>query len=358
MPVLKDPKTGKTIFVMEEEDEEEEKTPQIPRGIKRILNKLPEITIPEEELKGIKSGQEEAKPVVQQMPVVQQVPVIQQLPVIPRKPKKTDAYWSTHRFHRRSVEVALDEYPYQSWEQIVDLCERAKSLGKDQPTLARGVGWLNKGERDAAIIATLFLGGFRRQEICHRVYKMPDGSNYEIGIKKGDFRFVTMPDGRDFIEFRNIKILKKYRKIPGTEYFDEFGKRHWKTQRVRGTRTFVLPAKEPVVGYLVNWARHFRYGQFLFDFTPRVIYDVCTMLDKRLFPHLLRSWRATQLAVEYHYDLAQLLAFFEWEDLKYARLYAKMNVTKMAMMTPDIEYDVGNHVVQKDKEGEEQQPQQ
>jgi len=331
MPIVKDPKTGKTIFVMEAEEEEEEAKLKVPKKVQGLMEGLPEV---------------EEKPPTPQPATPTPTPaapvqvLAQPQPVIPKKEKNPNAYWSTHKFHKRSVEVAMDEYPYESWQQVIDLCQRAFEQGKDNFVLIKGLGWTNSSERDAAIIATLFLGGFRAQEICHRSYKMPDGSIYEVGLKKGDFKTITMPDGREFIEFRNIHILKKYRKIPGTEWVDQNGKKHWKTERRRGTRTFAFPSKEPLVKYLMNYASRFKQGQYLFDISYDTVYRVCTRTEPRLFPHLLRSWRATQLAVEYHYDLAQLLEWFSWEDLRYARLYAKLNVTKMAMMTPDIDYGV------------------
>jgi hypothetical protein len=328
MPIVKDPKTGKTIFVMEAEEEEEaEAKPKVPKKVQSLMEGLPEIKV-------------EEKPATPPPTPAPPVQVPTQSPAVPKKEKNPNAYWSTHKFHKRSVEVAMDDYPYESWQQVIDLCQRAYEQGKDSLVLVRGLGWANSAERDAAIIATLFLGGFRAQEICRRSYKMPDSSIYEVGLKKGDFKTITMPDGREFIEFRNIHILKKYRKIPGSEWVDQNGKKHWKTERRRGTRTFAFPSKEPLVKYLMTYANHFKQGQYLFDISYDTVYRVCTKTEPRLFPHLLRSWRATQLAVEYHYDLAQLLEWFSWEDLRYARLYAKLNVTKMAMMTPDIDYGV------------------
>jgi hypothetical protein len=317
MPALKDPRTGKTIFFLEE-DEEEEPQPQPQPKQKPEL-----VTQPDQEEDLVEpEPQEEEEP----EPEPEEVHGPE-----PETKKSPRAYWATHKYRRRSVEVALDEYPFESWQQVIDLCQRAIDLGKDTPVFVRGKGWYNKGERDAAIIAALFLGGFRRQELCHKTYKMPDGSKYEVGIKKGDYKRFIANDGREFIEFKNIHILKKYKRIK-----DPSG--HYKTERVRAFRTFVFPAKEPLVKYLENWARHFSQGEYLFDISRQTVYRVCTTVEPRLFPHLLRSWRATQLAVEYGYDLAQLLEWFHWNDLKYAKLYAKMNVSRMVQLTPDIEY--------------------
>jgi hypothetical protein len=335
MPIVKDPKTGKTIFVMEAEEEEEEAEAKqkVPKKVQSLMEGLPEIKV-------------EAKPATPQppTPIPPPAPPVQvptQPPAVQRpSPPAVQPGKQTTKRHKRSVEFALDDYPYESWQQVIDLCERAKSLGKDRVALAKGVGWIDKGIRDAAIIAALFLGGFRRQEICHKTYKMPDGSIYEVGLKKGDFKKFKTQDGREFIEFRNIHIVKKYRRIPGTEYIGEDGKKHWKTERRRGFRTFAFPSKEPLVKYLEDYAKLFREGQYLFELTPDMVYQILVEIEPRLFPHLLRSWRATQLAVEYGYDLAQLLAWFSWEDLRYARLYAKLNVSRMVQLTPDIDYGV------------------
>jgi hypothetical protein len=320
MPALKDPKTGKLVFFLEEEDEEEEPQPQPTQKPELVPEEEPE---PPSDL-----VEEEPEPPAEPEPEPEPEEVHGPEPETKKSPR---AYWATHKYHRRSVEVALDEYPFESWQQVIDLCQRAMDQGKDTPVYVRGKGWYNKGERDAAIIATLFLGGFRRQELCHKTYKLADGSKYEVGIKKGDYKRFIANDGREFIEFKNIHILKKYKRIK-----DPSG--HYKTERLRAFRTFVFPAKEPLVVFLDNWARHFSQGEYLFDISRQTVYRVCTTVEPRLFPHLLRSWRATQLAVEYGYDLAQLLEWFHWNDLKYAKLYAKMNVSRMVQLTPDIEY--------------------
>jgi hypothetical protein len=319
MPALKDPRTGKTIFFLEEDEEEPQPQPKQKPELVPEEEPEPPSDLVEEEPEPPADLEEEPRP-VEPEPEPET-----------KKSLSPHAYWAAHKYHRRSVEVALDEYPFESWQQVIDLCQRAMDQGKDTPVLVRGKGWYNKGERDAAIIAALFLGGFRRQELCHKSYRMPDGSVYEVGIKKGDFRRFIANDGREFIEFKNIHILKKYKRIK-----DPSGR--YKTERLRAFRTFVFPAKEPLVVFLDKWARHFSQGEYLFDISRETVYRTCTSVEPRLFPHLLRSWRATQLAVEYGYDLAQLLEWFHWNDLKYAKLYAKMNVSRMVQLTPDIEY--------------------
>jgi hypothetical protein len=324
MPALKDPKTGKLVFFLEEEDEEEPQ-PQPKQKVELVTQPDQEEDLVEPE------PQEEDEPEPEPEEVHGPEPEVVKPEEKPKKNISPHAYWAIHKYRRRSVEVALDEYPFGSWQQVIDLCQRAMDQGKDTPVFVRGKGWYNKGERDAAIIAALFLGGFRRQELCHKTYKLADGSVYEVGIKKGDYKRFIANDGREFIEFQNIHILKKYKRIK-----DPSG--HYKTERLRAFRTFVFPAKEPLVVFLDNWARHFSQGEYLFDISRETVYRTCTSVEPRLFPHLLRSWRATQLAVEYGYDLAQLLEWFHWNDLKYAKLYAKMNVSRMVQLTPDIEY--------------------
>lgn len=52
-------------------------------------------------------------------------------------------------------------------------------------------------------------------------------------------------------------------------------------------------------------------------------------VDERWWPHRIRSERATQLHVEYGYQVPELMKFFNWSEAKEALEYVKLDVSDL-----------------------------
>ena len=102
-------------------------------------------------------------------------------------------------------------------------------------------------------------------------------------------------------------------------------------KKVALTRNFAIWRDEPLTQNLVDYLETLNKGEKLFKFKYDNAYRLITNIQKQKgqksgpwFPHKLRGERATQLVVEYDFDVIKLQSFFAWEDpetpLDYVRL--------------------------------------
>ena len=159
-------------------------------------------------------------------------------------------------------------------------------------------------KRDRALISALFETGGRVSEV--------------LQLKKDNFT-VQEP----YVIVKAMPVLKRYEKIG--ERVDQKGKKRWITKRKVGYRTFPIHMKEPLCPILLDWVCNAESGSNgLFGLSRIQVYRIVTKLDRNIFPHWFRAQRASQLALEYGFDMHDLIDFFNWKSLRTAVHYSRM----------------------------------
>ena len=169
--------------------------------------------------------------------------------------------------------------------------------------------------RDQALIAALFLTGGRVNEV--------------VPLRKANFE--THPRS---IHVKGMTVLKRYKKTGS--YVDQDGKKRYLTEPVVMTRgTFAIPPKEPLVPILTSWLSE--VDDYLFEspakdrnqISANWAYKIVRKIGRRrgieVWPHWFRSQRASQLVVEWKFDIHKLADWFKWTKIDTARIYTKLS---------------------------------
>ena len=182
---------------------------------------------------------------------------------------------------KRSVEIVES---FCGWDYLLRLVEKCKQ------------------ERDKALISALFETGGRISEV--------------LQLKKDNF-VVQKP----YLIVKAMPVLKRYKKVG--EYTDRHGRRRWKTERKNAYRTFPIHMSEPLCE---PFLRHIKEcgSDLLFRISRIQAYRIVRSLDENIFPHWFRAQRASQLALEYGFDVHDLIDFFNWKSLQTATHYSHM----------------------------------
>ena len=188
---------------------------------------------------------------------------------------------STLKKTKRSVE---DVESFCGWDYLLKLVEKCKR------------------ERDRALISALFETGGRVSEV--------------LKLKKDNF-VVQEP----YVVVKAMPVIKRYRKIE--EYIDKDGRKRWKTENKKATRTFPIHLKEPLCPLLLEHIEKTE-ANMLFDIGRFQVYRIIRDLDDNIFPHWFRAQRASQLALEYGFDIHDLIDFFNWKYIQTAAHYSHM----------------------------------
>jgi site-specific recombinase XerD len=159
-----------------------------------------------------------------------------------------------------------------------------------------------KQERDRALISALFETGGRVSEV--------------LQLKKDNF-VVQEP----YVVVKAMPVLKRYSKVG--EFVDRKGRKRWRTSEKKSYRTFPIHMKEPLCLSLLEYIEE-RRTEKLFDIGRFQVYRVVRSLDNDIFPHWFRAQRASQLALEYGFDMHDLIDFFNWKSLQTATHYSHM----------------------------------
>jgi hypothetical protein len=172
-----------------------------------------------------------------------------------------------------------------------------------------------------ALRATIFETGGRAEEVLSL-----KPIQFEIGE---DFVFDVDPDGvtrrnRIRVIYVNGMLVLKLRQ--------------------RGSRRFPIRGDEPLVDVMLDWAmqrqKQIENGEslpwsdperfeYLFPYKYNWLYKYVTKDSPMWWPHRLRAEKASQLAVEYGYDVIQLMQWFGWKRMETPLKYARMNVTDL-----------------------------
>lgn len=240
-------------------------------------------------------------------------------------PTKRKGYWADHLYSRRNVEFGVTEFV--GWQRIIDLVRRAKVVGD-----LRAVP---SGDRDAALIACLFIGGFRSSEGTREYYTDSAGNELISGVRRDQVKVLRDVENPHIL-FDGVMALKGHRKIKGTDRLDETGRRRWKTIRIPLYRVFPVPLTEPsaVLDPFLHWVDGTPEGENLFPITPTRVWQIVEDVDPTVWPHWFRAQRASQLAREYGFDLHALMEFFQWKDPKTAVRYASMGYQGLLSRLP------------------------
>ena len=153
--------------------------------------------------------------------------------------------------------------------------------------------------------------------------------------------FSTMHDdvsGEDALIVEGLPLGKRWRKLGET--VDEAGIKHYITEKIDAYRTIGLtlsndrePFSEELLELINNHAGLVFQSPYKTEkkpYTRTRAYQLINGLSKHvgvhLYPHLLRSWRASQLARDYGWKEGKLMEWFDWKDFKSAHHYAKAGV--------------------------------
>lgn len=157
-------------------------------------------------------------------------------------------------------------------------------------------------EKDRALISALFETGGRVSEV--------------LMLKKDNF-IVQEP----YLVVKAMPVIKRYKKIQ--DYIDIKGRKRWKTEKKKATRTFPIHLKEPLCEFLLDYIKKLETDR-LFNISRVQAYRIIRELDSNIFPHWFRAQRASQLALEYGFDIHDLIDFFNWKNIQIATHYSHM----------------------------------
>ena len=232
-------------------------------------------------------------------------------------------YWSNHEYTRRSVKDITD---FIGWVELRKQYDQVLNLTYDKTR--------------AMLPIVAFLTGGRAWEI--------------LLLRKKNFRLTgTM------LEFRRVPILKRYDKlISWTQYEKElpnnvlaklfswnnkderYERKRYDTKKKIEYRTASFPREEPFTNALLSYLDEVEdylfpgyaspsktLGKRFKEHDEKVLsystfYRTCQTLGTHT--HWYRAQRASCLVLEYEYELAPLMEWFRWEDMKTALRYVRM----------------------------------
>ncbi|MCK4478378.1 tyrosine-type recombinase/integrase [Candidatus Bathyarchaeota archaeon] len=236
-------------------------------------------------------------------------------------------YWASHQYSRRAV-VDLNGKEFCGWGALAKMCEAAMDTSRytwEQQFLC---------ERDRALIAILFLTGARADEV--------------VRLRKSMFTF-----DEAWIYGKMIPVVKSWRYVDSKKTRVEKQARGEKprTKTLKKTREIVFPRREPLSEILIEWLDQVQDYLFPSKFhrhrkhlSPIRAYQIVCDLAERtgfdMWPHRLRSERASQLGSEYGYRTRDIMRFFAWESEKTARRYVHESIEDMKKRIPEISYNL------------------
>ena len=189
-----------------------------------------------------------------------------------KDPEKGYGWWDDHEYSRRSV-----AHNFMGYKGMDDLLLMLRGIPKETQNL----------------FATIYLTGSRASEA---LLLTP-----EHFTKKDGYLLVT-----------NQPVLKRRKFFP---------------------RTYPIRMDEALMPYLEDTIGGTEMGERLIPWGYDWVYKRITGINKMLFPHYLRAYRATQLVVDYNYSVFELMEYYGWAKSEtpsdYIRLTAKVLINKM-----------------------------
>ena len=218
-------------------------------------------------------------------------------------------YWSRHPYTRHSVETDTKLTGWVGWKKFGEVIKEAERCGELEKNL---------------VLTTFKLGG--------RIVETLASHRSMFSILDDDV------SGETALVVTGLPLGKRWTKIG--EYVDEDGKKRFQTQKVEAFRTFGLTVSDDREPYSQDFLELVKstngllfrspYGNLERPYSRVRAYQLINGLSKRvgvyLYPHLLRAWRASQLARDYGWKEGKLMEWFDWKDFETAHHYSKSGV--------------------------------
>ena len=218
-------------------------------------------------------------------------------------------YWSTHEYTRHSVEADTKLAGWIGWKKFGEILAIAEQQGKLEKTL----------------VLTAFKLGGRITEILAAHRSM-------FSILEDDV------SGETALVVEGLPLGKRW--IKTGEYLDPKGVKRLYTQKVEAFRTFGLVVSDDREPYSQEFLELIKknsdllfkspYGKLDKPYSRVRAYQLINGLSKKvglyMYPHLLRAWRASQLARDYGWKEGKLMEWFDWKDFETAHHYSKSGV--------------------------------
>ena len=105
-------------------------------------------------------------------------------------------------------------------------------------------------------------------------------------------------------------------------------------------RNIPIYRSEIMCQYMMNYVEECE--GYLFSKSRQWAWQSLVKVDETWWPHRVRSERATQLHVEYGYQIPELMKWFNWKDPKEALEYVKLGTSDLKkQVTKSIHLDMG-----------------
>jgi hypothetical protein len=232
-------------------------------------------------------------------------------------PRRRGWYWKVHgdKYTRASVADIEEFVGWPTLMALVKECEntpyKPNPLNPADPEEYRS----HLVRRDQALIAALFLTGGRVNEV--------------VPLRR--LGFEVTPES---INVRGMQVLKRFKAVDVHTGPD--GRKTYTTEPVHVTRGVIpIEPTEPLVPYLMKWVE--KSSDYLFPSPAehrnhisgtrayQIVTDVGERIGEEIWPHWFRSQRASQLVVDYGFNIHELADWFKWVDMETARQYAKLD---------------------------------
>lgn len=233
---------------------------------------------------------------------------------------------------RALAEMVVEEVPrYRRGKRTLDesrlrefsqdkLISKLKKMSESTDVLYQtSIKKLNQMQRDAALIAFMFITGARVSEI--------------VGIRSED-GYVVEPIRKDQItrfEYQG-RVIWKVESMPVLKRRNEarFDSTSLVERMIVPRRDIVIPYEfeKELIDIITRHINKFNDRDILFEMTDRNAHKILYRFYK-VYPHFMRHLRATDLTVRYNMNGLQLKHFFGWTSQKMAERYAHLNTQNL-----------------------------
>lgn len=249
--------------------------------------------------------------------------------------KGKEGYWNDRSFHRRSIED-LEVRSFCGMQIFYDMIEAAENKDRYSP-----YEYPYCSERDKALLSCLFETGGRELEVAMLRKEMFDVDE-------------------EFVIVRDMPLVKRYKRTKLTD--KATGEVIVVTKSIKDFRTLTFKRDEPLAEFVVQWIDQVedylfpsrRNGKFP-HLHPTRIYQIIDdlslvaghnqqIIDREgnlimrngepvtrgaMWPHRIRSERASYLGSVLKWNLEKIMRFFGWKTTEIAMRYAHKSVEDM-----------------------------
>ena len=239
---------------------------------------------------------------------------------------------------------------FEGWKRITEIRQELVKEGGD------------KGLEIANIYSGCFLLGGRITEI---VTLKPENIT-DLG------EFLLVRDMSNLKRYKKLKTIEEIRKPSQYELFSQplkmkfteviqpdgttiYRRRYYETEILDVKRNpFQFPIKEPMAQELMDWVDYRRdardYWLFPIDrlddngrqkhFPRQYFYELLVGIIPEIFPHWLRSQRASCMTSFYHWKDSEAMEWLGWDSLENFMKYSKMGAEILGSKFQNFDYGV------------------